>query len=126
MGVTFSGFNEFDNTLKQIESQGPKKMNQFVSQEAEVIRGKAQDNTPVDTGHLKGGWKKSRAAKGVVEVYNNVEYAAHVEYGHRVKIAGKFSGGYVKGSKMLHRAMLQAGKTFRDDAAAIIKAVLDD
>lgn len=117
----FGGFEEFDERMQRVQEQGRRKMNQFVSQEAEVIRGKAQDNTPVDTGHLKGSWRKSRAVQGKVEIYDNVEYAAHVEYGHRTR-----SGGFVKGKKMLHRAMLQADRTFRDDADAILKAVLDD
>lgn len=121
MGMHFGGFEEFDERMQRVQEQGRRKMNQFVSREAEVIRGKAQDNTPVDTGHLKGGWRKSRAVQGKVEIYDNVEYAAHVEYGHRTR-----SGGFVKGKKMLHRAMLQADKTFRDDADAILKAVLDD
>lgn len=122
MGVQFGGFDAFDERLAKIEEQGARKMNQFVAQEGEVIRGKAQDNTPVDTGWLKIHWKRSRAVQGKAEIYNNVEYAAHVEYGHRTR-GGK---GFVKGSKMLHRGMLQAEKTFRDDADTIIKAVLDE
>lgn len=122
MGMRFGGFDAFDERLAKIEEQGARKMNQFVAQEGEVIRGKVQDNTPVDTGRLKGGWKRSRAVQGKAEIYNNVQYAAHVEYGHRTR-GGK---GFVKGSKMLHRGMLQAEKTFRDDADTIIKAVLDE
>ena len=122
MGMRFGGFDAFDERLVKIEEQGARKMNQFVAQEGEVIRGKVQDNTPVDTGRLKRGWKRSRAVQGKAEIYNNVEYAAHVEYGHRTR-GGK---GFVKGSKMLHRGMLQAEKTFRDDADTIIKAVLDE
>nr|DAV17726.1 MAG TPA: putative tail component [Caudoviricetes sp.] len=122
MGMQFGGFDAFDERLVKIEEQGPKKMNQFIAQEAEVIRGKIQDNTPVDTGRLKGGWKRSRAVQGKADIYNNVEYAAHVEYGHRTR-GGK---GFVRGKLMLHRGMLQAEKTFRDDADAIIKAVLGE
>lgn len=125
MGMQFGGFDAFDERLTRIEEQGARKMNQFVAQEAEVIRGKVQDNTPVrkvNGGRLKGGWKRSRAVQGKAEIYNNVEYAAHVEYGHRTH-GGK---GFVKGSKMLHLGMLQAEKTFRDDADTIIKAVLDE
>lgn len=125
MGMHFGGFDAFDERLAKIEEQGTRKMNQFVAQEAEVIRGKVQDNTPVrkvNGGRLKGGWKRSRAVQGKVEIYNNVEYAAHVEYGHRTR-GGK---GFVKGSKMLHRGMLQAEKTFRDDADTIMKVVLDE
>ena len=50
MGMRFGGFDAFDERLAKIEEQGARKMNQFVAQEGEVIRGKVQDNTPVDTG----------------------------------------------------------------------------
>ena len=58
-------------------------MDKFVAQEAEVIIGKIKDNTPTRTGRLKNGWKHSRAIQGKTTIYNNVKYAAHVEYGHR-------------------------------------------
>ena len=43
-------------------------------------------NTPVDTGFLKNGWDIVTEGYGVrykVTIYNNVEYAIYVEYGHR-------------------------------------------
>lgn len=121
MGVQFEGFDEFVAKLEKIDSSGTK-LNQFVSQEAENLIGHTKDNTPVDTGQLRNGWKRTQAAKGRVTVYNNTEYAAHVEYGHRTR-GGK---GFVKGSKMLHRGMLQTGKHFQEDAAEIMKGLIDE
>lgn len=69
MGMQFGGFDAFDERLAKIEEQGARKMNQFVAQEGEVIRGKVQDNTPVDTGWLKIHWKRSRAVQGKAEIY---------------------------------------------------------
>lgn len=130
MGLTFDGFDDFGDHLERIVREGPAKRNQFVAQEAEVILGKAKDNTPVDTGVLRNGWHRTRAVQGAITVYNNVEYAAHVEYGHRqtpgryVPAIGKrLKKSFVPGKKMLHKAMLQSGKTFRDDAKQIMENI---
>lgn len=121
MGIQFGGFDDFGEQLDKIAKMGTVRRNQFVAQEAEMILGKAKDNTPVDTGHLRDdGWKRTRASQGSVTIYNNVEYAAHVEYGHRVK---NRRGRFVPGKKMLHRAMLQSSRTFRDDAKQIMENI---
>ncbi|NLY20127.1 MAG: hypothetical protein GXZ08_02435 [Tissierellia bacterium] len=57
-----------------------------------------KDNTPIgETGFLKKGTDFENAYKDgkdvALPVYNNVEYAAHVNYGHRT-----VSGGYVPGT----------------------------
>lgn len=45
------------------------------------------DKTPAITGRLRGGWNigeiQKRGSEYYIEVYNNVEYAESVEYGHR-------------------------------------------
>ena len=46
------------------------------------------DNTPVDSGFLKNGWDIETEQDGLrykVTIFNNVEYAIYVEYGHRKK-----------------------------------------
>ena len=127
------GFSAFDDRLAAIEEKGASKMNKFVAQEAEVIIGKIKDNTPTRTGRLKNGWKHSRAIQGKTTIYNNVKYAAHVEYGHRqtpgryVPAIGKRLKKYfVPGKKMMHKGMMEAGQTFEADSEAIFKAVLDE
>lgn len=119
MGIHFGGFDIFEDRLKQVEDQGVRKMDMFVRQEAEVVLGRVKENTPTDTGRLKTGWKRSRAVQGKVDIYNNVDYATHVEYGHRTP-----KGGFVKGRKMLHRGLLQASKSFEADCEAIFKNIL--
>lgn len=123
MNVTFSGFDEFNEKLSQLAKDGQIEINRFAGQEAEVILGKAKDNTPTDTGQLKNGWQRTRAKQGTVTIYNNTEYAAHVEYGHRQEpgryvsaIGKRLKKDFVPGKKMMHRALLQAGKTFKADA----------
>lgn len=74
MSIHFNGFDEFIGKLEKIDGSGVK-VNQFVSQEAENLIGHVKDNTPVDTGRLRNAWKRTRAAKGTVTVYNNTDYA---------------------------------------------------
>ena len=119
MGVKFSGFDEINVTLDKVQQQGPAAIDSFLKKEAEVLRGKAQELTPVDTGQLREGWQRTDPENGQIQVYDNVEYAAHVEFGHRTR-----NGGFVKGRKMLHRALLQAGKSFSEDAEAILRGLL--
>lgn len=56
--------------------------------------------TPVDTGHLRRNWAATTVEKHgdtyTVTVFNPVEYAPYVEYGHRTP-----GGGFVKGQFML-------------------------
>ncbi len=130
MGIQFGGFDDFGEHLDRIAKSGAAKRNKFVSQEAEVILGHAKDNTPTKTGTLKKAWHRTRAVQGVVEVFNNTEYAAHVEYGHRqtpgrfVPAIGKrLKKSFVPGKKMLHKAMLQSIPTFCDDAKQMMENI---
>jgi hypothetical protein len=78
----------------------------------------------VDTGNLRNSWKMRLVGLNRAEVSNNAEYAAHVEYGHRVKIHGKWTGKVVKGKRMLHKAFDETKDNFTDDAMAILGAIL--
>lgn len=119
MGIKFSGLELFNEKLGAIKNDGPETIDKFIAQEAEVVIGRVKENTPTDTGRLKNGWHRTVASGGQCQIYNNVDYAAHVEYGHRTR-----NGGFVKGRKMLHRGMLQSGKAFEADCAAIFKNLL--
>ncbi len=133
MGISFGGFDELNEKLERMAKEGAHKRNQFVAQEAEILIGNVKDNTPVKSGHLREGWKRTRAVQGKVTVYNNTEYASHVEYGHRQQpgryvpaIGKRLKKDFVPGQKMLHRAMLQTSKTFKEDAADIMKGLIDE
>lgn len=62
-------------------------------------------NTPFISGHLRRNWQISNVTrKGdmyEIEVYNNVEYAPFVEYGHRIVVKG-ITVGFVEGRYMMH------------------------
>lgn len=63
--------------------------------------------TPVDTGNLRRRWfYKIDRKKGelVLWISNDAEYAAHVNYGHRIVRGGK-TAGKIKGKHMLEKGM---------------------
>ena len=92
MGEEITGFDQLDAKLQSILDQSLAKRNKFVAQQAELLNGRVKDNTPVDTGTLRNGWHRSRAAKGAATVYNNTHYAGHVETGED-SIIDPFMGG---------------------------------
>lgn len=75
---------------------------------------KRDDVTPVDTSHLIKNWFTSEAKKtsgGVEgELYNNVEYAPYVNYGHRVKNKNGETVGFIKGRYMIERTINEIDK----------------
>lgn len=119
MGIKLAGFDLFNEKLEAIENNGPETVNKFIAQEAETILGRVKGNTPTITGRLKNGWHRTAAANGKCQIYDNVDYAAHVEYGHRTR-----NGGFVKGQKMLHQGLTDTSKAFEADCAAIFKNLL--
>lgn len=129
MSVEFEGIDDFiaklDNAIKNI----PKKRNEFVKKSAENLIRYTKDLTPVDTGNLRNNWQRTRPYMGSIKVYNNTEYAAHMEYGHRVKNRrgewvkdenGKIK--VVKGAYMLHQGVEELRDNFEEDA----KIIMDD
>ena len=124
MGLEFSGLDDLIGKLDEAEKRFPNASSAFLAQEAELVRRKAAELTPVDTGRLRAGWKASWARDGKVDVYNNTEYAAHQEYGHRVKVHGKFTGKFVKGRHMLRDGLKESQETFKQDAADILKGLM--
>lgn len=99
--IVIEGLDEFEKKLVQIISHDyPREFEQMVIQVANDLQTATADITPVDTSHLQENWFVGELAKRgndyYIEVYNNVEYAEPVEYGHRTK-----SGGFVEGAHMM-------------------------
>lgn len=130
MGQDLFGFDQLDAKLQEILDETPKVKNKFVSQQAELLTGRVKDNTPVDTGTLRNGWHRTRAGKGTATVYNNTHYAAHVEFGHRIKKGdgwakdAKGRTRFVPGAKMLHKGLAEKEKEFKADAEIIMEDLL--
>lgn len=131
MGIRIEGLDAFERKLVEIATRFPQERDRFLAQEGELLRGRAVSNTPVgkvNGGTLKGNWRRTSPAGGTVEVYNNTEYAAHVEYGHRLKnrktgqwlhdSSGKLK--FVEGSHMLREAMDETQQVFKEEAVRIL------
>ena len=126
--MQFTGFDELSKKLNTMTEQYPKKRDQFLAQEAEKIIGRAKSETPVDTGRLRGAWHRTNPEDGRVDVYNNTDYANHVEYGHRTRTANGLNnnpGKLVPGRKMLHKAMLTTKHNFKEDAEEILGGLFE-
>ena len=131
MGFEFSGLDELIQRLDEAAKKVPDARDKLLVQEAELIRGDAVELTPVDTGNLREAWKRSTPDNGRVEVYNNPEYAAHVEYGHRQKvgqyvpaIGKRLKKPFVPGKHMLRDAVQQRQDSFAEDAEEILKGLM--
>ena len=140
MGISIDGLDAFEQRLVEITQRYPEKRDKFLRQEGELIVGRAKNNTPVDQGTLRAGWKRTNPMGGTMDVYNNTEYAAHVEWGHRQKkrwVPGHWNGNHfvyepgaktgmmlkervVSGAKMLHRAIDETRLNIRGDARRIL------
>lgn len=104
----FDGLDAWERRLAQlIESQYPAEFREMVLQIASELQTKVKEKTPVKTGILQDSWKVGNIVKRgntyYIEVYTNVEYAAHVEYGHR-KAGGR---GFVPGRHMMELSLIE-------------------
>ena len=111
---TFDGLDEWEKNLAQIiDRQYPEEFKQMVIDIAEQALGKAKELTPVQTGRLRDAWNlgtiEKRGDYYYLEIYNNVEYAEPVEYGHRMR-----GGGFKKGAHMLEVSLQEVERKLPD------------
>ena len=125
MGVEISGLDAFEKMLADVEKRHRGAVNAFLKVEAEELLGGARDKTPVDTGALRSHWVRGQPSSGTVEVGNTANYAAHVEYGHRIvrMVGGKkeYTGKVKKGVYMLKTSVNERRENFRENAKEILK-----
>ena len=135
MGVVIEGLDELERKLAEAERRYRGAADRFLKQQAELLLGTVRGNTPVDTSALRSGWARTQPHNNMIDVYNNTEYAAHVEYGHRIPIRKKgdfvrdengkkkYKKEIVPGVKMLRKSVLQQKAMFRENAKAILGAM---
>lgn len=107
------GLDEWEKALtKTIEQEFPEEFKTFVIQLANELKNKVKGHTPVNTSHLQDNWQVGNIVKKgddyFIEVFNNVEYAEPVEYGHRTK------KGFVKGAHMMKISLAELEKRLPD------------
>lgn len=125
MSIKIEGLDELVSALEKAATKVPNAKQQFLAKEAGLIRGRAMKNTPADTGLLRSSWKQTPVSGNSVTIYNNTEYSAYVEYGHRVKIHGKFTGKVVAGRHMLKKGIEETQSQFAQDTKAILKTIFE-
>ena len=120
-GWEYSDFIKFRNRLEHIKDGNDEFLSYLSNKIAQLLLKYAAERTPVKTGHLRRGWKVQKAVKEVnsfvAVVYNPVEYAIYVEFGHRQTpgkyvpvLRKRFKKSWVTGKFMLTKAALEAEK----------------
>ena len=122
MRIEFKGADKLNAALKKIAANCPKEIARFMAQEAERVKGRIKNKTPVDTGRLRNSWT-STVSGTTAEIFTPVEYAPYVEFGHRVKIGGKFTGNVVPGRFMLRDGVQESADNFVADAEKILARI---
>lgn len=115
--MELKGFKKFDKILDEIKTEAPKSTERFLMLQAEDLKTDVKDLTPVDTGVLKNSWqrengKRLTGKKFTQIVFNMTDYAAHVEYGHRI---GRSKTKFVRGRFMLRIAVAMRQIKFYKD-----------
>lgn len=112
--MKLKGFDKLEARLKKDRS---KNVTQTLNKAGKQLFREVKKNTPVDTGRLRRSWKLEKKDDNTIIVYNNTEYALHVEYGHRTR--GKNSTRVVPGRFMLRDSV----KKFNTNSSKILKDV---
>lgn len=112
MKVEFTGIPELEKAFRELDEI------QFdavvMKQTADLLRRARQPGgTPVDTGELR---QSSRATRN--EMGYTVEYAPHVEYGHRT-----INGGYVYGQHFLEQNVDTQRPIYKNDLLEALNKV---
>ena len=115
--MELKGFKEFDKILDEIKTKAPKSTERFLMLQAEELKTDVKDLTPEDTATLKNSWqrengKRLTGKKFTQIVFNMTDYAAHVEYGHRI---GRSKTKFVRGRFMLRTAVAMRQIKFYKD-----------
>lgn len=138
--MKIKGMDSWLERIETLKREFPKETGQFLLKQANAVIRDAKLYTPVDTSALITGWHrtgKSERKEFQQIVYNNTEYAAHVEYGHRTRLGtgetdvkkgtkyrpksrifrsdGTRTSGFVKGKRMLHKAIFNRKLNFYRD-----------
>lgn len=122
MRIEFKGTDKLNAALKKIAANCPKEIARFMASEAEKVKGRVKAKTPVDTGRLRNSWT-STVSGNTAEIFTPVEYAPYVEFGHRVKIHGRFTGNVVQGRFMLRDGIQESADNFVADAEKILARI---
>lgn len=110
--------------FEKMEKDFPEIAELFLKTKAEEVKKETKKLTPVKDGILRNAWHRKKIGPLKQVIYNNTNYAAHVEYGHRI-VKNKKAVGYVRGRYMLKRGMNKANSTFLKDLDTVFKNLFE-
>lgn len=122
--MAINGMDDWIKKLETMKKDFPKETEKFLMKKANETIGNTKRYTPVDTGILRNAWQRQNGGAFKQIVFNNVKYSNFIEYGHRV-VRGKKTVGFVKGRKMLHKAMNRTKLSFYKDLGTVYKNLIE-
>lgn len=122
--MAIDGMDDWLKKLETMKKDFPKETGRFLMKKTEETIGVTKKLTPVDGGTLRGAWERQNGGPFKQIIYNNTSYAAHVEWGHRI-VRKKETIGFVKGRKMLHKAMNRTRVSFYKDLGIVYKNLIE-
>jgi hypothetical protein len=97
----FSEFEQLAKSMQRMQADYPRFVEDCIRELASSLLAKTVARTPVDTGTLRRNWQLGpveRVGGGYsIELFNPIEYAPYVEFGHRTRL----HTGWVEGRFML-------------------------
>ena len=121
--MAIDGMDDWIKKLETLKKDFPKETEKFLMKKANETIGNAKRYTPVDTGTLRNAWQRQNGGAFKQIIYNNTSYGNHIEYGHRV-VRGKKTVGFVKGRRMLHKAMNRTKLSFYKDLGTVYENLM--
>ena len=110
------GIDNFLKDINNIQSNFHGDLQKLIEKHGGILLRNTKMKTPVDTGQLRRSWQLEKGDL-YVKVYNNVEYAQFIEWGHRTR-GGK---SYVEGVYMLKTSFEKTEKEFNRDLEKLFK-----
>ena len=110
------GIDNFLKGIDNIQNNFHGDLQRLIEKHGGILLRNTKMKTPVDTGQLRRSWELEKGDL-YVKLYNNVEYAQFVEFGHRTR-GGK---SYVEGVYMLKTSFEKTEKDFENDLEKLLK-----
>lgn len=98
--VNFKELQELQKRLQQTQNQIPQLIQEIVDDISNEFLQEVKQRTPAsDNNKLKNNWKKrviaGKNGSYTVEIYNDLEYASSIEYGHKTESNGFKQGHFM-------------------------------
>ena len=110
------GIDNFLKGIDNIQNNFHGDLQRLIEKHGGILLRNTKMKTPVDTGQLRRSWELEKGDL-YVKLYNNVEYAQFVEFGHRTR-GGK---SYVEGVYMLKKTFEKTEEKFTNDLEKLLK-----